>query len=87
MYDYKKEKKKLFTDEGQKLFLRMRDHINKLLIISGAARVQEMMKNECAESWTMLACIDRLVELGEIREINQNTKIPTQYEIYVKNEK
>jgi hypothetical protein len=34
------------------------------------------------DSWTMLACVDRLVELGEIREIVQ-ADVPGQYRVFV----
>ena len=46
MYNYAEERKNLFTDEGQRKLLKMRD----------------------------AACIDRLVELGEIIEVgSKNT--------------
>lgn len=36
MYKYKEQRNRIFTDEGQKDFLKLRDRVNKLLDISGA---------------------------------------------------
>jgi hypothetical protein len=55
------------------MFLKIRDRTKELLAIAGAARCKEMMAGAGGgDSWDMLACIDRLVELGEIREIPQD---------------
>lgn len=83
MYDYAKEKSKIFTESNQVLFLAIRDNTKKLLDISGAARLQEIIANVTGDTWNMLACVDRLVELGEIREITtQDT--PGQYRVFVR---
>lgn len=68
-YDYKTIKPNLFTEEGQVLFLKIRDNTNRLLKQAGAVRLQEAAMNNSGSSWDMLACMDRLVELGELREI------------------
>lgn len=71
MYNYQTEKSALFTDDGQRMFLQIRDQANALLKKAGAFRSQEAMSGAkcCGSSWTMIACLDRMVELGEIREI------------------
>lgn len=72
MYSYQGEKKELFTDDGQRMFLAIRDHVQKCLKQAGAVRMQEAMNAaRSGSSWTMLACVDRMVELGEIREVKQ----------------
>jgi len=71
-YNYKDEKTAVFTDAGQRMFLRVRDFAAKALALAGAVRCQELMGAAGGgDSWTMLACVDRLVELGELREIRQ----------------
>ncbi len=70
MYVYEELRPKLFTDEGQRLFLRVRDHAAKLIEQAGAARLDKIVSKESGDSWLLLACVDRLVELGEIREIS-----------------
>jgi len=83
MYQYEEQKQELFTDEGMRMFLRVRDFVHKTLAVSGAVRMQEAMKAAgSGSSWTMAACVDRLVELGEIREINQ-LDVPGQYRVFV----
>lgn len=66
-YDYKKEVAWVYTDEGQRQFLRIRDRAAKLVAESGAVTVGALMRGEIGDSFQMLACVDRLVELGEYR--------------------
>ena len=73
MYDYRTERPKLFTEEGQILFLKIRDRVKYLLKTAGAVRMQEVIAGICSgDSWQMLACVDRLVELGELREVTHD---------------
>lgn len=67
-YEYEKEKPFIFTDEGNRAFIKIRDNTFRLMKQSGAARCQEMMIGT-GNSWSLLACIDRMVELNDIREI------------------
>ena len=64
-YSYANEKSKLFTDEGQRSFLKTRDKVRQLLSESGAF----MMEKAVSTTWERMAEIDRLVELGEIVEV------------------
>ena len=87
MYDYEKEKKYLFTDEGQRHFLFIRDLVKGFLKTSGAFEINKAMQlgpAGASTTWEMLACIDRLVEIGEIREISKNENIPGRYFIKAK---
>lgn len=65
-YEYAEQREWLFSDEGQRAFLAMRDWIDKLLEAGGAFRMQEAMKapGSPADTWRMHACVDRLVEAG-----------------------
>lgn len=83
MYTYEKQKQVIFTEEGQKMFLKIRDHAQKLFASAGAARMQEIMSGAGGgDSWDMLACVDRLVELGEIREVTSG-QMTTQFRVFV----
>lgn len=83
MYQYEKERDKVFTDEGQRMFLRIRDCFRNRIQQAGCVRLQEGISNAGGgDSWTMLACVDRLVELGEIREISQ-AGVAVQHRIFV----
>jgi hypothetical protein len=68
-YSYEIQKKELFTDQGQRIFLKCRDSIQKLLKLAGAVRFDHI-EFGAGDSWTMLACVDRLLELGEISEVS-----------------
>lgn len=81
-YDYKTERQHVFTENGQKLFLAIRDKTQGLLKVAGAARLQEMIAGNSGDSWHMLACVDRLVELGEIRELT-GLHVAGQHRVFV----
>lgn len=70
-YNYQQEKKGLLDDEGQRFFTKMRDGVLKLIEQAGAVRMQEAFK--CApgsyKSWTAMAVLDRMVELGDLMEL------------------
>jgi hypothetical protein len=84
MYDYQTERTVIFSDQGQRMFLNIRDHAEKLLNTSGAARLENIIAGAGGgDSWAMLACVDRLVELGELREIPQG-KVSAQARIFVR---
>lgn len=66
-YSYEKEKACVFTDEGQKKFLHIRDEANRLCRMAGACSVERLIAGATGDSFEMLACIDRLVELKEFK--------------------
>jgi hypothetical protein len=68
-YDYQTQRPAIFTENGQRMFLKIRDNTQRLLGLAGAARLHEMISDCSGDSWDMLACVDRMVELGEIREV------------------
>ena len=80
MYEYAKEREKLFTDAGQRLFLEVRDNVKSRLKHAGAVRMQEAIST-AGDSWMLLACVDRMVELGELCEVTQSV-VMTQHRIF-----
>jgi len=84
-YKYEDEKPELFTENGSRMFLKYRDTAFYLLAKSGAIRMQELMTAAATggSSWTMMACVDRMIELGELREIPQDEPAG-QHRIFVK---
>lgn len=72
MYKYDTEKEFLFTNDGQRMFLQIRDHVGRLLKDAGAVRLDKAISVATGDSWSMMACVDRMVELGELREITSN---------------
>ncbi len=71
MYSYETEKPNLFTEQGQVTFLKIRDRAHKLLAEAGAFRQQEVTAGCTGDSFLFIACVDRLVELGEVVEIRR----------------
>ena len=69
MYTYRAEREKIFTDEGQREFLKVKAEADKLLEIAGAFKLLSATKHITGDSWLMIAYVDRMVELGLIVEI------------------
>ena len=82
MYNYQEIKPSLFTEQGQVMFLKVRDNVQELLKTAGAVRMQEAISGCTGSSWDMLACVDRLVELKEIREITGDD-VAGQHRVFV----
>ena len=70
MYKYDEQGHHVFAPENQKMFLSIRDRAHKLIHQAGVARMDKIIAGEVGVSWVMMACVDRLVELGEIHEID-----------------
>lgn len=83
MYDYKKEREQIFTEDGQVTFLEIRDKSKLLLKTAGCFRLQELIQGFTGDSWFNIACIDRLVEIGEIKEVTDSTKVQGQHRIFI----
>jgi hypothetical protein len=82
MYSYQTERARVFTEDGQVQFLKIRDNAKRLLDQSGAATLGKLIANVSGDSWVHLACVDRLVELGELRRVTKDGA--TQDHVYVR---
>lgn len=72
MYVYQAERQWIFTDVGQREFLKVRDRVQRLLREAGAVSMNKAMEGSSApDSWKTMALVDRLVELGELVELPQ----------------
>jgi hypothetical protein len=83
-YEYAGYRPYIFTEDGQVTFLKIRDTAERLLKEAGAVRCLELISGVTGDSWYMLACVDRLVELGEIREVEQVGRVMGQYRIFTR---
>lgn len=81
-YDYATERPAIFTEAGQVMFLEIRDRAKRLTAEAGAATMERIISGTCGSSWQMLACVDRLVELRELREIDQGRHVAGQHRIF-----
>ncbi len=66
-YDYAIERKEIFSETGVKRLVEIRDKIKQHLFQSGAFRLQEAG----IAGWEEIACIDYMVELGELIELKR----------------
>lgn len=83
-YSYKEMRPSVFSEDGQVTFLKIRDNAKQLLDTAGAATVDKMMRNVTDDSWTIMACVDRLVELGELIEVPNPASGWGQHRIFTK---
>ena len=81
-YEYRKERERLFTEEGQRIFLEIRDRVQRLLRQAGACTMGKAIDGSTGDTWLMLACVERLVELGEIEEVTQGQDGWIQHWVY-----
>lgn len=81
-YNYATQKPAIFTESGQVMFLAIRDNAQKLLKLAGAVRLQELIRESSGDTWDMLACVDRLVELGELCEVTKPDAVAGQYRVF-----
>jgi hypothetical protein len=68
-YDYQAQRSHVFTEAGQRMFLAIRDKAEACLKIAGSVQSQKLISVVSGDTWDMLACIDRLVELNYLCEI------------------
>lgn len=82
-YDYAIQRQNIFTEDGQRLFLQVRDSVKEHIEISGAVRFDKIkVKSGGYNSFDLIACVDRLVELGEIVELPRLGYLWQQYKVY-----
>ena len=86
-YNYQTERPHIFTEDGQVMFLAIRDNAKRLFKQAGCARALELMGGVSGSQWMMMACMDRLIELGEIREITRPEMVWAQHRVFVAVEK
>ncbi len=85
MYKYSEHKEALLTDDGQRMFIRGRDEVLKLLSDNGDSvlmgRAMELFRAN--DSWLKMACVDRMVEIRDLREISGDN-VAAQHRVFVR---
>ena len=79
-YSYEKEREGLFTESGQRFFLEIRDQVRRKINESGALRFDKI--SFTGDTWKAMACLDRMVELGEIVKLRAEGTCWGQYQVY-----
>ena len=83
MYSYQGMKGIIYTDSGLRKFLKIRDFVHEAIKKTGCIRMENVISYVAGDPWEAMACVDRLVELGEISEIFQ-PYVPGQNRIFIK---
>lgn len=83
MYKYSEQRPRIFTEDGQVDFLKVRDNVNRLLDVAGAVSMERAISVISGDSWEQMSNVDRMVELGEIRELPR-AKIAGQHRVFVR---
>lgn len=70
-YSYTEMRPKIFTEEGTKALVSMRDKMREYFKTAGACTIWSLftVKDAAADSWLTLAIIDYLVEKQECKKI------------------
>lgn len=82
-YDYKTEVQKLYSPEGLALFTEIRDRVKRLLKDAGAVTMGKAIAGSTGDSWEMLACVDHMVENGDLVEITDPANTPGQHRVFI----
>lgn len=83
MYKYEDLKPQLFTENGVALYIQIRDRAKRLLAEAGAFSMGAVIRDSTGDTWRMLACVDRMVELGELREVTIGLAVAGQDRVFV----
>lgn len=83
IYNYGTQRSRVFTEDGQVMFLKIRDEAQRLTRNAGAVTSGKLCCSTTGDVWDMLACIDRLVELRELIEIPNPTSSAGQDRIFI----
>lgn len=84
LYKYEDEKPGLLTDEGQRMFIRGRDTVLLDLDVKDPVLMEKAMACfKTSSNWTQMACVDRMVEIGDLREIAREAEV-AQHRVFVR---
>lgn len=71
-YNYNEIKPQLFTEKGNLMFMKIQKKAHKLLNTAGAFTMVNLLNNTIGDGWLMIGCVERLVEINEIREVTND---------------
>ena len=84
MYRYEELRNTVFTEKGQETFLKIRDNVHRLIELAGAFSMGKAISGVVGTNWEHMACVDRLVELAEIKEVTAPGTVRGQDRIFCK---
>lgn len=84
MYKYEDYKDKLLSIEGTEMFFNVKKRIDNFLSLSGAFKIENVITKMSGDSWLIMACVDRLVEIAYLKELTDKN-VMGQNRVFVKN--
>lgn len=81
-YNYLIERPKIFTEDGTRMLLQIRDNCTRLHALAGAFTYIHATKGVSGMSWLMLACLDYLCEIGELEALDHDPPM-SQDQVYI----
>jgi hypothetical protein len=81
MYHYLTQRQNVFTESGTGMLLEIRAIAQKCIEVSGAVLSAKLFV--AGDSWDALACMDYLVERGELREVTAGQNVAGQSRVFV----
>lgn len=81
MYNYQTERPYVLSEEGRNMFESIKHNVRLLFEYKTTFTMGEAIQGQTGDSWHMLACVDRLVELGYIEEVNVG-KVAGQHRVF-----
>lgn len=82
-YTYQDYRPFVFTEDGQLMFLAIRDRAADLIDKAGAVSCGKLIAEQTGNTWDMLACVDRLVEIGELVEVHNPLSQADQHRLFI----
>lgn len=84
-YSYSTERPWLFTEEGQVCLLKARDNAFRLCDEAGAFNGMCALDGaHVGDTFKMMAVLDRLVEMGDVREVTKRGEVAGQDRVFVR---
>jgi hypothetical protein len=81
-YNYQTQKPNIFTEDGVKMLTKIRDEAKRLIKISSVVQSDKLIKATSGDTWTMMACMDYLIECGDLLEIPNTLSKAGQHRIF-----
>lgn len=84
MYKYEDLKDKVSSLEGLTLFFQVKEIVDNFLKLTSAFQMRSVLAKISGDSWLIMACVDRLKELGHIKELTDGN-VFGQYRTFIAN--
>ena len=85
MYKYEELKPEIFKEENQEDFLKIRDGIEAVTTLAGCITMGKAIEFGKGDLWVRMAVVDRLVELGELIEVERKEEnVAGQHRIFIR---